>query len=317
MQNNLNLDWKIRLLDTILSLGKPLDQMNLDEIRKLSETPISSIVERILGGKRIAIAQVTQQTVNGRHGEIPIQLYYPSTKPNLPLILFFHGGGWIYGNLQTHDLICRRIARDTGAIVLAVAYRLAPFFKYPIALEDCYDVLLWAVENAISLKVDRQKLIVMGDSAGGNLATAVCLMSRDEGHSFIAGQVLIYPITSGKLNQPSMERNANAPVLTKDLMECFVEYYARSESDILQPYFSPLLAPDLSNLPKALIITCNYDPLYDQVRAYAQRLQAAGNEVLLLDYLGMVHGFLSFIPFCREALPAFEKIAAYIKLVIS
>ncbi|NEQ26703.1 MAG: alpha/beta hydrolase [Microcoleus sp. SIO2G3] len=310
------LDWKIQLLDRLLSLLKPVHKMSLDELRKLDETSISPIAERVLVGRSIPLPEVAKQTVSGRHGEIPIQIYYPSTESNLALILFFHGGGCIYGNLQTHDRMCRRIARDTGAIVLAVRYHLAPFAKYPIPLEDCYDVVTWAVENATKLRADRQKIIVMGDSAGGNLATAVCLMSRDRNHPFIAQQVLLYPVTSGILDQPSVDRNANAPVLTKDAMQTYIDCYAQDESDRLKPYFSPLLAEDLSNLPPALIVTCEVDLLHDQAVGYARRLQEAGNQVLLLDYPGMVHGFMSFLPFCRAARPAFEQVAVFVRSVV-
>jgi acetyl esterase len=317
--NKNNLDWKIRLLDRLLlllSLGKPIHRLSLEELRKLPETPIPPIVERILGGKRIPLPKVTQQMVNGRHGEIPVRFYYPSTEKNLALILFFHGGGWVSGNFQTHDLMCRRIARDTGAIVLAVRYRLAPWFKYPTALEDCYDVLTWAVQNAVSLKANIHQVMVMGDSAGGNLAASVCLMARERGKPAIAGQVLLYPCTDGTLSQPSIDRNANAPILTKEMMKCFVEYYARREYERLEPYFSPLLAQDLNNLPPALIITAEYDPLRDEGQAYARRLQESGNRVQVTDYSGMVHGFLSFPPFCRGALPAFAEIATYVKAAI-
>ncbi len=315
MQNHLNLDWKIRLLDRILSLSKPIHEMSLDELHQdqTSEAPIPAITQRVLAGKRIEIPNIVQQSVEGRHGEIPIQVYRPFNAATLPLILFFHGGGWIYGNLQTHDRICRRIAYDTGAIVLAVRYHLAPFFKYPIALEDCYDVLTWAVENAENLGVDRENIMVMGDSAGGNLAATLCLMLRDQTESIIAQQILLYPVTSGILNQDSIERNAHAPVLTKESMQYYINCYAQSDSDILKPYFSPLLAEDLSHLPPALIVTAEFDPLRDQGQQYAQRLEDAGNSVQLIDYLGMVHGFMSFSTFCREALPAFQKVADYIK----
>ena len=315
MQSYFNLDWKIRLLDKILSASKPLEQMSLDELREASEKPIPPVVERVLAGKRITLNELTQRTIRGRHGDVSIQLYYPSAQIPLPLILFFHGGGWVYGNFQTHERMCRRIARDTGAIVLAVRYRLAPFFKYPTALEDCYDTLLWAVENAVSLRADPKQVMVMGDSAGGNLATAVCLMVRDQGHQLITQQILLYPVTSGQLDQPSIEKNANAPILTKSRMQCFVEYYARDEADPLQSYFSPLLAKNLSHLPPALIITAEYDPLHDQAQAYAQRLQEARTPVKLVDYAGMVHGFLSFPAFCQAALPAFEEVASYVKSV--
>lgn len=313
MHHQPTIDWRTRLLVQLLRLQKPVHRMSLDELRQLDITPLSPILQQILCGERIQLPRVVEQSVEGRHGAIPIQLYFPSSHKNLPLILFFHGGGWIYGNFQTHDLMCRRLARDTGAIVLAVRYRLAPFFKYPVALEECYDVLLWVVQQASELGIDLNRITVMGDSAGGNLAAALCLMIRDRGQSLIAQQVLIYPVVSGMLDQPSIDLNANGPFLTKEMMEYFVQYYAQSESDIRQPYFSPLLAENLNHLPPALIITCGHDPLHDQAEAYAKRLQAAGNQVVLLNYPSMIHGFLSFPPFCRDALPAFAKIAASVK----
>lgn len=311
MQQSLKLDWKIRLLDKLLSSSKPLEQLSLDELREASVKPVPPFMERILAGERIALPQIIQDQITGRHGAIPIRLYYPSSATHLPLILFFHGGGWVYGNLQTHDRLCRRIARDTGAIVLAVKYRLAPFYKYPTALEDCYDTVCWAIENASYLRANPGQVIVMGDSAGGNLATAVCLMARDQGYPSITQQILIYPVTSGKLDQPSVEQYGDAPILTKKRMECFVQYYARNETDLLQSYFSPLLSEDLSHLPPALVITAEYDLLHDQGQNYAQRLQETGVPVTFIDYPEMVHGFLSFPTFCRAALPAFTQIASF------
>ena len=315
MKSHYQLDWKIRLLDKLLNLNsaKPLEQMNLNELKATSQEAVPPFVQRIFGGKQIRVSKVVRQNINGRHGEIPIRLYYPNEQKSLPLIVFFHGGGWVYGNFDTHDRLCRRVARDTGAIVLAVCYRLAPFSKYPTALEDCYDASLWAVENAANISANPQKIVVMGDSAGGNLATAVCLMARDKGKDAIAKQILLYPVTSGKLDQPSAEENADAPVLTKLRMQCFVDYYARDEADISQPYFSPLRAEDLTNLPPALIITAQYDPLHDQGVMYAKRLQEAEVPVKLLDYSHTIHGFVSFPTFCKQALPALKEIAEYIK----
>lgn len=317
MQQFLKLDWKIRLLDKLLSSSKPLEQMSLEEVREASIQSISPLMERIYAGKRIVLPEITEQNIMGRHGEISIRLYYPSTGRYLPLIVFFHGGGWVYGNLQTHDRLCRRIARDAKAIVLAVDYRRAPFYKYPTALEDCYDTLCWAIENAIHLKVNPEQVIVMGDSAGGNLATAVCLMARDLGQPAIAQQILIYPVTSGKLDQPSVAQYANAPLLTKERMEYFVQCYARQEAELSQSYFSPLLAEDLSHLPPALIITAEYDLLKEQGQNYGRRLQEANVPVTLIDYPRMVHAFLSFPPFCRAALPAFAQIATFVKALQS
>ena len=311
MNSHYKLDWKIRLLDILLNLAKPLEQMDLDELKVTSQAAISPFVQRVFNGKQIPVKEIVRKDINGRNGNIPIQLYYPYQQQYSSLILFFHGGGWVYGNFDTHDRLCRRVANDTGAIVLAVDYRLAPFCKYPTALEDCYDVLLWAMDN-IATSIDSEKIIVMGDSAGGNLAAAVCLMARDEGHQFISQQVLLYPVVNGKLDLPSTEKNADAPVLTTSRMQYFVDCYADNEADVLQPYFSPLLAEDLSNLPPALIITCEYDPLHDQAVKYAKSLQEAVTKVKLLDYPQTIHGFISFAPFCQDALPACAEIAEFI-----
>lgn len=313
MPSHYKLNWKTHLLNTILSSSKPLEQMSLDELKSVSEQPISPLIQFLFAGKQIPISKIVRQNIDGRHGAISIRLYYPSQQKSLPLIVFFHGGGWVYGNFDTHNRLCRRVARDTGAIVLAVGYRLAPFKKYPTALEDCYDALLWAVQNAASLSANSEKITVMGDSAGGNLAAAVCLMARDRQEQLIDRQVLLYPVVSGRLDRPSVAKNADAPVLTKSRMQCFVDYYARSEADILQPYFSPLLASDLSNLPPALIIACEYDPLHDQAQMYAERLQKAKIPVKFLDYSRTVHGFMSFPVLCSEASAAFAEVAQYLK----
>lgn len=305
------LNWKVRLLDRILKLNKPLERMNSEELRQASEQELSPLIGRVFGGKRIELKKVVDRTIEGRHGDIPIRLYYPSLKINLPIILSLHGGGWVYGNLPTHDRLCRRISRDAEAIVVSVDYRLAPFFKYPTAIEDCYDVLLWMITNMSDLNANPEKIMVMGDSAGGNLAAVLCLMSKQQDFS-LAKQILIYPVTSGILEQTSVDKNADAPVLTKDRMQFFIDCYAGDSQDVRDAYFSPLLTEDLSNLPPALIITGEYDLLHDQGTIYAQKLEEAGNSVKLVDYPGTIHGFVSFPPFCKQALPAFKEMAEFI-----
>ncbi len=314
MKSHYKLDWKTRLLDILLSFYKPIEKMSLDELKNASKKSNSSWSQFICTGKKIPVDKVIQQNINGRHGDIPVRLYYPNQQKSLPLILFFHGGGWVYGNLDTYDRLCRRVARDAGAIVLAVDYRLAPFYKYPTALEDCYDAFLWTRQNAANLSANPDRIIVMGDSAGGNLAAAVCLIARDRSVSSIAQQVLIYPVVSGKLNLPSMEKNFDAPVVTNPRMQCCVDYYDAKKTDILEAYFSPLFAENLSNLPPALIITCEYDPLHDQAIMYAKRLQDAEISVKLLDYPKTIHGFMSFPAFCKEASTAFAEVAKYIEV---
>ncbi|MGB3641076.1 MAG: alpha/beta hydrolase [Rivularia sp. (in: cyanobacteria)] len=305
-----NLNWKIRLLDQILRLDKPLHKMSEEELKLVNETPIPLITQRILAGKKFQLPKIDQKIITGRHGEIPIQLYYPSLNPNLPVILFIHGGGWIYGNFPTYDFMCRRIASQSNSLVIAINYRLAPQYKYPTALEDCYDALTWIGENAINLNANPQQLIVMGDSAGGNLAASLCLMLRDRKQDLIYKQILIYPVLNATLSHPSMQYS-DAPVLTKKAMQFYVKCYSRSDRDILEPYFSPLLTPLLSNLPPALIIAAEYDVLHDENLIYAQRLQTANNQVKFIDYPGMVHGFLNFPPFCSKANNAFTEIASF------
>ena len=147
MPNYPKLDWKVRLLDRLLKRNKPLEEMNPEELRQATEQELSPLITRLFAGKLIELHQVVERTISGRHGDIPIQIYTPSAKSNLPIVLYMHGGGWVFGNLQTCDRLCRRVAQNTGAIVVSVDYRLAPFFKYPTAIEDCYDVFLWMTQN--------------------------------------------------------------------------------------------------------------------------------------------------------------------------
>lgn len=182
---------------------------------------------------------------------------------------------------------------------MAVDYRLAPWHKYPTPLEDCYDVVLWAAAHAAKLRADEHQLIVMGDSAGGNLAAGVCLMARDQAGPSILRQVLLYPAVDGTLSYPSHQRYANAPLLSQEAIHFYRDRYRQVPQDIHDPYFSPLLAPDLSNLPPALILTAKYDPLRDEGAAFAQRL-ATHSAVVYRDYAGMVHGFMSLSPLLFE-----------------
>ncbi len=254
------LDWKIQILTGLLSRAKPIERLSSEELRQRNETSRPAVINWLKHGRKRKLPKVRNQWVAGRHGNIPIRLYYPSFNPHLPCVVFFHGGGWVTGNLDTHDAFCRQIASQSGALILSVAYRLAPEFPYPTPLEDCYDATQWAAQNAEALGADPQQLIVMGDSAGGNLAAAVCLMARDLDGPNLQRQILLYPALDGTLNHPSMDRYIDAPVLTKPAMEHFVNQYANSPADIQSPYFSPLLAEHLHPLPPALVITAAYDP---------------------------------------------------------
>lgn len=310
MHHTIELDWKVRLLTWLLSLNKPVNEMTPQEVEQMVQSPIS-LVGRVMLGRSLPLPKITNLVIPGRHGDIPLKLYYPM-RQSVGVIAFFHGGGWISGNFQTYDAMCRRLARESGVLVIAVGYRLAPRYPFAIALEEGYDTLEWVVHQAESLGVNANSLIVMGDSAGGNLAAALCLMARDAHSPKIRGQILLYPVTDGTLTQPSIVQYADGPFLTKAQLERFVQDYARTPNDIHHPYFSPLLATNLTQLPPALIITAQHDPLHDEGQAYAQRLREAGNWLQATDYVGMIHAFVSFPGFCRGAKPAFAEIAAFV-----
>ncbi|WP_041658819.1 alpha/beta hydrolase [Acaryochloris marina] len=311
------LDWKLQILKGLLNRSQPIELLSPEALRQRNETSRPAVIDWLKHGRKRKLPKVRNQWVTGRHGNIPIRLYYPSLNSPLPCVVFFHGGGWVTGNLGTHDAFCRQIAYQSGALVLSVAYRLAPEFPYPTPLEDCYDATQWAAQNADALGADPRQLMVMGDSAGGNLAAAVCLMARDLEGPNLQKQILLYPALDGTLNHPSMDQYADAPVLKKTAMEIFINQYANSPADIQSPYFSPLLAETLNHLPSALVITAAYDPLRDEGQAYAQRLQQAGVPTQVTDYPGMVHGFLSFPRFCSGAKLAWAEITQYLQAATS
>lgn len=220
---------------------------------------------------------------------------FPKQLTNLrPLIIFYHGGGWVWGNMAMYSFICARIASITNAAVLAVDYRLAPQHKFPTAVEDCYNTLIWASQGARYWKVDPERIYVMGDSAGGNLAAVVSRLSRDRKGPHIAGQILIYPLTDGRLRTPSFTKFKESPTLTGREMQFFIKSYQSEPKDILNPNFSPLLSKDHSRLPPTLIITADNDPLLDDGKLYAEALDSADTPVKYLECKHTVHGFLAF-----------------------
>ena len=224
-------------------------------------------------------------------------------------MVYFHGGGWVVCDLDTHDVICTALARRAGAVVVAVDYRRAPEHRFPAAVTDCYSASLWVVEHAAELGIDPLRITVGGDSAGGNLATVVCLKARDEGGPRFALQALVYPVTDlSSFDTPSYTEFAEGHHLTKASMEWFRGHYLAS-SDGHDPYASPLLAKDLSGLPPALVLTAECDVLRDEGEAYARRLQQAGVRVKLTRYSGMIHPFFSLSGAIPRAFDAFDEVA--------
>lgn len=248
--------------------------------------------------------------IPGPDCEVPVRVYTPHGSSPRPAMVYFHGGGWVVCNLDTHNVVCSAIANRSGAVVVAVDYRLSPEHKFPAAVIDCYAATSWVAQNAARLGVDPKRISVGGDSAGGNLGTVVALRSRDEQGPEIALQVLVYPVTDlSTFDTPSYEEFAEDHRLTKVAMEWFRCHYLRREEDGRNPHASPLLAPDLSGLPPALVITAECDPLRDEGEAYAKRLEQAGVPVTCTRYEGMIHPFFSLSGAIPRGLDAIQQVA--------
>jgi acetyl esterase len=243
---------------------------------------------------REPVDQIRELKIPGPAGEVPIRAYYPKSEAPSPALVYFHGGGWVLGDLESHDHVCRALANSVSCVVLSVDYRLAPEHKFPAAVHDSYAATAWIADHADELGIDASRIAVGGDSAGGNLAAVVSQIARDSGGPKVIFQLLIYPGTDMLMNLPSIDENADGPLLTKAAMHWFVNHYLNGEKDRTDPLASPLLASNLQGLPPAFIITAECDPLRDEGEAYALRLEEAGVPVEVERYDGMPHGFFGF-----------------------
>jgi acetyl esterase len=246
-------------------------------------------------------------------GHIPLRLYRglgTDAAAALPVLVYFHGGGWVIGDIESHDPICRHLANAAGCAVVSVDYRLAPEHKFPAAVEDCTAATAWVAEQGAALGVDPDRLAVGGDSAGGNLAAVVCLFARDRGGPRIVHQLLIYPAVDAAMDHPSIIRFAEGHLLTRATMEWFYAQYLRGHEDIDDWRASPLRAADLGRLPAALVVTCGYDPLCDEGDAYARRLERCGVPVRLRHHPDQIHGFWAMGKIIKAARTALDEAAA-------
>ena len=272
--------------------------MDLDDIRG-SRAKVIPAVPPFTWITGPVFADVTREDARfpARDGhQVPLRVYRPagSRKP-LPVLVFFHGGGWVLGSTRMYDPLCSFLARAVEAMVVSVDYRMAPEHRAPKAVHDCVDSVRWIGEQANSLGGNGSRLAVSGDSAGGNLAAVVSQVVRDEGGPGIAFQALLYPATDLTMSQPSIVEHAGAPILARAEMDVFLDHYLGPEGLLADdPLVSPLWAASHADLPPALVQTADLDPLRDEGRLYADRLAAAGVPVRHTNYVGVPHGFASF-----------------------
>jgi len=230
--------------------------------------------------------------------DIPVRIFMPSEETAVKKILiFFHGGGWVIGNIDSYTTVCSNMAKQTGHLVISVDYRLAPEYPFPAAPEDCYAVAKEIFSNASLFDVEQEDITLIGDSAGGNLAAVVSLMARDRGEFLPSKQVLLYPATGSNHSEtspyPSIRENGTDYLLTSKRVNEFIDLYKSSDEDLMNPYLAPMLSKDLSKQPRTLIITAQYDPLRDEGEAYGKKLYAFGNEVEVYRMKDALHGFIT------------------------
>ena len=268
---------------------------------------------KVLAPEPMPVAQTLDLAMPGPGGPIPLRLYRPSADGTLPVLVFFHGGGWVVGDIETHDTLCRHLANRSDCAVVSVDYRLAPEHRFPAAVDDCFAATSWVADNAAALGVDPTRLAVGGDSAGGNLAAVVSLLARDAGAPRISYQLLIYPATDAAMRHGSVARFAEGYVLTRSTMRWFYEQYLPDRQAAADWRVSPLVAPDLAGVAPALVMTAGYDPLCDEGDAYAERLAAVGVAVQHRRFPGQIHGFTTNGKIIRAADTALDEAAAALK----
>ena len=259
------------------------------------------------------VARVEDRTIPGPGGEIPVRIYTPEGTGPFPGLAWFHGGGWVVGDLDTADGSARHLCVGANCVVVSVDYRLAPETKFPGAADDCYAATQWLAANAASLNVDPDRIATGGDSAGGNLSAAVSLMSRDRGGCSLAYQLLVYPVTERNFDNVSYTENGEGYSLTRDGMIWFWDHYLAGEADATNPYAAPMHAADLSGLPPALVITAEYDPLRDEGEAYAEKLAEAGVPTVCTRYDGMTHGFFGMFAAVDKSKEAVQQAATCLR----
>lgn len=296
------------LLDALEAQGMPpFPQMTVPTARAAAKGFLD------LQGEPEPIA-VEERRIPGPASQLPVRIYTPDGAGPRPLVVYFHGGGWVIGDLDIVDRPLRSIANRSGAVVVSVDYRLAPEHVAPAAFDDCYAATVWAAEHAAELGADASRLVVGGDSAGGHLAASVAQAALDRGGPAIAAQVLLFPVTDFAFTTPSYSENADGKLLTRGAMEWFWAHYLGAQSDDIE-YLCPGRRADLSGLPPAYVATAEYDPLRDEGEAYAAKLEAAGVPVTRKRFDGLLHDFLWTLGATPVGAPILDEVADAVRKV--
>lgn len=287
--------------------GGPLDPAAMRAAEEAQVPPVE---------ERLPLHAVENLTASTPVGDVPVRVYTPRDSAAYGLLVYFHGGAFFLGSLDTHDHVARSLAKATGLKVISVGYRLAPEAAYPVGLQDCYEAVRWAAENGESLRWDGGILALAGDSSGGTFVAAVAARAHDEGFDRITHQVLFYPSLDLEFDvdrYPSLRENAEGYGLETAGLKPFNAFYVESGADPADPLVSPIKREDLSGLPRALIITAEYDPLRDEGERYGQRLREAGVEATVSRYAGANHGFVANFSWIPEFDRAFDETADFLR----
>lgn len=301
---------------------KKAEQKQIPPISALRPEEVRDIINKRMLYSQISkperVSELRDITIRGYKNHINLRLYKPEGKPPFPVVLFFHGGGWVWGNLENHGSLCSQIANLSSCAVISVDYHLAPDHKFPEPAEDCYCAFIWTLENSHKYGCDPSRLVVCGDSAGGNLAAVITHMARDRGVSSIRYQILMYPVLDlSSSDYESFKLVGIDNVINKEDFIWCVEQYLSSEDERFNPYVSPLLARDFSNLPPAHIIIAGFDLLRDEGYAYANKLKESGVPVTVKCYESLIHGFFTMDALSDAVRPAIVETAEFLKQALN
>lgn len=307
------MNWRLRFLLWFVNNVQPLREVDAKNIVKERENTVRvSGLGKLLFDTKTPIKEIKDFSIDG----IKVRLYKNSNQSNQKVIVYFHGGGFVLYNIESHDYVTRRLCAMNDCVVISVDYRLAPEHTFPAAHEDAYKVIEYVAANANELGIDAFKIIVAGDSAGGNLAACAAHHFKNNKNLKIAAQVLIYPWIDGKIASNSIEKYKEGYLLTKKAILWFQQTYTPNVSDRLNPEVSPIYHNDFRNLAPMFVLTAEYDPLKDEGKEYADKLKENGNVVLYKDYKALVHGFFNIPKLSSDAIQAYYDIQAFIKKVV-